>query len=114
MDEEIPGAKSKEAMNIKKGLPSKPVAKEQHPEDFEFEGRSSMVIGETVKQPGGDEQLMAFDEHEDLTANIDNLADHFDGLDINDNFSKMQDQVQKSGGVKRKLTVEEESELRST
>lgn len=63
-----------------------------------------MVIGSEVKQPGGDSKLdMEFDEAEDLTKNIDNLADHMDSLNFDEQFGKVAKQ-----GMKRKLTIEEE------
>jgi len=55
---------------------------------------------------------MEFDDHEDLT-NLDNLAEHFGDLDLENEFDAKAAQV-KTQGVKRKLTIEEESELRST
>ena len=75
---------------VKKGNQA-PIIHEQAPEDFEFENRSSIVVGQpNVRQPGGDTQEMLFDDNESLTSGLDNLADCFEGLEVNDDFSMKQ------------------------
>lgn len=56
---------------------------------------------------------MLFDDTESLSSGLDNLAEHLEDLEINDDFSLKQKEFEKHG-VKRKLTAEEKTELRST
>ena len=87
------------------------------PEDFEFEGRSSIIVGASnMRQPGGDGSIISMGEMEDLDGLDDNLTQCLSDLSIEDpldQFKKNQDMLH-SGKQKRKLTVEEHNDLRDT
>jgi len=86
---------------------------DQDPINFQFENRSSIVTGKTnIKAKGGDDQVnMEFDEDDDLNDNQNKMGgDSDEGEDP----LAQQFEIVKKEGLKRKLTVEEQNELRST
>lgn len=106
-NKEIPGTDKEEEKTNKDN--------NQEPENFQFENRSSIVAGETnMRKPGGDDQInMEFDDEEDME---DNLAGHLGQINLEEPEDPLAEQFEhlKKQGVKRKLTVEEQTELRST
>lgn len=97
--ESVYGSKTEEAKTLYKKKPSNPKTIENDRNARELDDSKEQIIGEAVKQPGGDDQLgMEFDP-----SNNGYLNDI--GID---------DEHQFIGHNKRRLTIEEESELRST
>ena len=82
VDEEIPGQLDQK----KDQKPKEPTTDiTQDPNEFEFENRSSIVIGASnMKKPGGDD-IISMGDMEELT-DLDNLADCFDCLDEEESF----------------------------